>query len=148
LTISIRYGSNALGTKGFFYYTGISVDAGIGIDTEEIRPATMNKAEPPESFSSPNSSYELRFQQSLRRITRAVEIHSRKLKKDSPYDGAQSSSHLVPRATDALTISRLVREASPGPGTIVDVVERIEADQGLGTGPLASIVHPEVGKKH
>jgi DNA-binding MarR family transcriptional regulator len=74
----------------------------------------------------PNSSYELRILQSLRRIIRAVEIHSRKLSQKHQITGPQLACLLALQDTGALTTTGLAQKVYLSPSTIVGIVDRLE----------------------
>ena len=78
----------------------------------------------------PKNSYELRVLQSLRRIIRAVEIHSHKLVQDHEITGPQLACLLALAKGGPLTITQLARKLYLSPSTIVGIVDRL-AGKGL-----------------
>ncbi|NIV29933.1 MAG: MarR family transcriptional regulator [Anaerolineae bacterium] len=79
-----------------------------------------------DSPSVPPSSYELRILQSLRRIIRAVEIHSRKLSQKHHITGPQLACLLTLKDSGALTTTGLAQRVYLSPSTIVGIVDRLE----------------------
>jgi len=80
----------------------------------------------------PKSSYELRIIQSLRRIIRAIEIHSRKLANNYQITGPQLACLLVLLEDGPLLGSRLAKRLYLSPSTVVGIVDRLE-EKGLVT---------------
>lgn len=78
----------------------------------------------------PKSSYELRILQSIRRIIRAVEIHSHKLAQEHEITGPQLGCLLALAKGGPLTITQLARMVYQSPSTVVGIVDRL-ADKGL-----------------
>lgn len=78
----------------------------------------------------PKDSYELRILQSIRRIIRAVEIHSHKLVQDHEITGPQLACLLALAKGGPLTITQLARTLYLSASTIVGIVDRL-ADKGL-----------------
>ncbi|MBA3003454.1 MAG: winged helix-turn-helix transcriptional regulator [Desulfurivibrio sp.] len=78
----------------------------------------------------PKSSYELRILQSIRRIIRAVEIHSHKLAQEHEITGPQLGCLLALAKGGPLTITHLARMVYQSPSTVVGIVDRL-ADKGL-----------------
>ncbi|BCR04277.1 hypothetical protein DESUT3_13460 [Desulfuromonas versatilis] len=75
----------------------------------------------------PKGSYELRILQSIRRIIRAVEIHSRKLTQDHDITGPQLGCLLALAEEGPLTTTQLARKVYLSPSTIVGIVDRLES---------------------
>jgi DNA-binding MarR family transcriptional regulator len=78
----------------------------------------------------PARSYELRILQSLRRIIRAVDIHSRKLATQHKITGPQLGCLLAVKENGPITSSRLAQKVYLSPSTIVGIVDRLE-EKGL-----------------
>lgn len=94
-------------------------------------------AVPPSSIVSlsetppiPEGNYELRIFQSLRRIIRAIEIHSQKLSHDHQITGPQLGCLLAIKQLGALTTTRLAHTVFLSPSTVVGIVDRLE-EKGL-----------------
>lgn len=103
----------------------------------EITPAGNTGAAPPENIVSlnetppiPEGSYELRILQSLRRIIRAIEIHSQRLSHDHQITGPQLGCLLAIKQEGALTTTCLARTVFLSPSTVVGIVDRLE-EKGL-----------------
>lgn len=73
----------------------------------------------------PQDSYELRILLSLRRIIRAVEIHSQKLSQNHRITGPQLGCLLALR-DGPLGAGRLARALFLSPSTVVGIVDRLE----------------------
>jgi len=80
--------------------------------------------------SVPESSYDLRILQSLRRIIRAVEIHSRKLAQSYQITGPQLGCLLAIRESGPVTTTGLAHLVYLSPSTVVGIVDRLE-EKGL-----------------
>lgn len=80
--------------------------------------------------SVPESSYDLRILQSLRRIIRAVEIHSRKLAQKYRITGPQLGCLLAIREFGPVTTTRLAHQVYLSPSTVVGIIDRLE-EKGL-----------------
>ncbi len=78
----------------------------------------------------PEKSYELRVLQSLRRIIRAVEIHSRKLAHNHRITGPQLTCLLALLEGGPLLTTRLAQKVYLSPSTVVGIVDRLE-EKGL-----------------
>jgi DNA-binding MarR family transcriptional regulator len=78
----------------------------------------------------PEGNYELRIFQSLRRIIRAIEIHSQKLSHDHQITGPQLGCLLAIKQHGALTTTRLAQTVFLSPSTVVGIVDRLE-EKGL-----------------
>jgi DNA-binding MarR family transcriptional regulator len=74
----------------------------------------------------PRTSYDLRVLQSLRRIIRAVALHSRKLSMQHNVTGPQLACLLAVSGHGPLTASSLAREVHLSPSTIVGILDRLE----------------------
>ena len=78
----------------------------------------------------PQQNYELRILQSLRRIIRSIDIHSRKLATEHKITGPQLGCLLALKETGPLTSSKLARKVYLSPSTIVGIIDRLE-EKGL-----------------
>ena len=78
----------------------------------------------------PKESYELRILQSLRRIIRAVDIHSHKLSSEHNITGPQLGCLLAVKDGAPLTNSNLAKKVYLSPSTVVGIVDRLE-EKGL-----------------
>ncbi|MBN2644864.1 MAG: MarR family transcriptional regulator [Desulfuromonadaceae bacterium] len=78
----------------------------------------------------PLDSYDLRILQALRRIIRAVDIHSYKLASQHKITGPQLACLLAIQEKGPLTGGNLARAVYLSPSTIVGIVDRLE-EKGL-----------------
>lgn len=85
---------------------------------------------PTETPAVPVDSYELRVLQSLRRIIRAVEIHSKKLAHSHKITGPQLGCLAAIKESGPLTATKLAQTIYLSPSTIVGIVDRLE-EKGL-----------------
>lgn len=83
-------------------------------------------ADPTETPAVPDGSYELRVLQSLRRIIRAVEIHSKKLAHNYKITGPQLGCLSAIKENGPLTTTKLAQAVYLSPSTIVGIVDRLE----------------------
>ncbi len=74
----------------------------------------------------PKTSYELRIFQSLRRIIRAIEIHSQKLAQTHQITGPQLGCILAIGENGSLTTTKLAQTVFLSPSTVVGIVDRLE----------------------
>lgn len=74
----------------------------------------------------PKGSYELRILQSLRRIIRAVDIHSYKLSSQHNITGPQLACLLAINENGPLTSANLARKVYLSPSTVVGIIDRLE----------------------
>lgn len=81
---------------------------------------------PTETPAVPAGSYELRVLQSLRRIIRAVEIHSKKLVHSHKITGPQLGCLASIQENGPLTTTKLAQAVYLSPSTIVGIVDRLE----------------------
>lgn len=102
--------------------------AGSAANTDALAPASVVSLidTPP----IPDGNYELRILQSLRRIIRAIEIHSQKLSQDHQITGPQLGCLLAIKQHGALTTTRLAHTVFLSPSTVVGIVDRLE-EKGL-----------------
>lgn len=78
----------------------------------------------------PDDQYDLRILQSLRRIIRAIEIHSHQLTHSHGITGPQLSCLLAIRDQGKLTAARLAKIVYLSPSTLVGILDRLE-EKGL-----------------
>ena len=74
----------------------------------------------------PKSSYDLRILQSLRRVIRAVDLHSRKLAMQYNITGPQLACLTAMAELGPMTASALARSVYLSPSTIVGILDRLE----------------------
>ena len=74
----------------------------------------------------PKGSYDLRILQALRRIIRAVDIHSHKLASLHNVTGPQLGCLTVIQEDGPLTSSSLAKKVYLSPSTVVGIVDRLE----------------------
>lgn len=74
----------------------------------------------------PEGNYELRILQSLRRIIRAIEIHSQQLNHAYQITGPQLGCLLAIKQNGAMTPTRLARTLYLSVSTVVGIVDRLE----------------------
>lgn len=78
----------------------------------------------------PKGSYELRILQALRRIIRAVDIHSHKLASLHNITGPQLACLLAIEEEGSLTSVKLAKKVYLSPSTVVGIIDRLE-EKGL-----------------
>jgi DNA-binding MarR family transcriptional regulator len=110
--------------QGFFHSSAEKVEKG---DVYPNRHFSLSESPP-----VPERSYELRVFQSLRRIIRAIELHSRKLATDYGITGPQLVCLVTIREEEPLTIKNLAQSAYLSASTVVGIVDRLE-EKGLAT---------------
>lgn len=98
--------------------------AGDGLQGAKVLPG------PTETPAVPVGSYELRVLQSLRRIIRAVEIHSKKLAHSHKITGPQLGCLAAIKENGPLTTTKLAQAIYLSPSTIVGIIDRLE-EKGL-----------------
>lgn len=74
----------------------------------------------------PKASYDLRILQALRRIIRAVDIHSHKLSTQHKITGPQLACLLAVKEEAPLTSGNLAKKVYLSPSTVVGIVDRLE----------------------
>ncbi len=74
----------------------------------------------------PSQSYELRILQALRRIIRAVDIHSHKLVAQHKITGPQLGCLLAVKESGPITSAKLAQKVYLSPSTIVGIIDRLE----------------------
>jgi len=77
----------------------------------------------------PKGSYDLRILQALRRIIRAVDIHSHKLATQHNITGPQLACLLTVAGEGPLTSSNLAKKVYLSPSTVVGIIDRLEEKQ-------------------
>jgi DNA-binding MarR family transcriptional regulator len=111
---------NSMSNMAGEIYTGTDTNAVAGSGTPEFL------SEPSITPSVPEGSYDLRILQSLRRIIRAVEIHSRKLGQSHRITGPQLGCLLAIREAGPVTTTWLAHHVYLSPSTVVGIVDRLE----------------------
>lgn len=74
----------------------------------------------------PKGSYDLRILQALRRIIRAVDIHSHKLATQYKITGPQLACLLTIKEEGPLTSVNLAKKVYLSPSTVVGIIDRLE----------------------
>lgn len=74
----------------------------------------------------PKGSYDLRILQALRRIIRAVDIHSHKLLTQHKITGPQLACLMIVEEEGPLTSSNLAKRVYLSPSTVVGIIDRLE----------------------
>jgi len=74
----------------------------------------------------PDQNYELRILQSLRRIIRAVDMHSHKLASEYKITGPQLGCLIALKKEQPLTIAQLAKIVYLSPSTLVGIIDRLE----------------------
>ncbi|MDA3901845.1 MAG: MarR family transcriptional regulator [Desulfuromusa sp.] len=74
----------------------------------------------------PKGSYDLRILQALRRIIRAVDIHSHKLSTQHKITGPQLACLTVVEEEGPSTSSNLAKRVYLSPSTVVGIIDRLE----------------------
>lgn len=77
----------------------------------------------------PKGSYDLRILQALRRIIRAVDLHSHKLSTQHKITGPQLACLLAVKQDGPLTSGNLAKNVYLSPSTVVGIVDRLEEKQ-------------------
>ena len=90
---------------------GMTADAVVGLSSEQ----------------PPVARYDLRVFQALRRIIRAVDIHSRKLSVAHKVTGPQLACLLAVNEREPATASAVAREVHLSASTVVGILDRLEA---------------------
>jgi DNA-binding MarR family transcriptional regulator len=89
---------------------------------------TTPASPPADSFAPqvPEKNYELRILQSLRRIIRAVDMHSHKLSSQYKITGPQLGCLIALKEEQPLTIAQLAKKVYLSPSTLVGIIDRLE----------------------
>lgn len=74
----------------------------------------------------PRESYELLILQSLRRIIRAIDIHSHKLAHIHNITGPQLGCLLAVKESGPLTTGHIAKKVHLSPSTVVGIIDRLE----------------------
>jgi len=74
----------------------------------------------------PKESYELRILQSLRRIIRAIDLHSHKLAHLHDITGPQLGCLLAVKESGPLTSGNVAKKVYLSPSTVVGIIDRLE----------------------
>jgi DNA-binding MarR family transcriptional regulator len=91
-------------------------------------PAETEAAEPPgEPTALPESRYDLQILQSMRRIIRAVDTYSRKLRSTCRLTAPQLICLLNIVEKEQTTTTKIAREVFLTPSTVVGILDRLEA---------------------
>ena len=90
----------------------------ISRDQPQIRPGPAEPVSP--------RRFDLRVVQALRRIIRAVDLHSRKLSAQHQITGPQLVCLLTIDELAPITLSALAREVHLSPSTVLGIVDRLE----------------------
>jgi DNA-binding MarR family transcriptional regulator len=77
----------------------------------------------------PKGSYDLRILQALRRIIRAVDLHSHKLSTQHKITGPQLACLLAVKQDNSITSGNLAKNVYLSPSTVVGIVDRLEEKQ-------------------
>ena len=88
------------------------------------RPGTLAAAS---SEQAPTTRYDLRVLQALRRIIRAVDLHSRKLLAQHRITGPQLVCLLAVEENQPVTGSAIARHVHLSPSTVIGILDRLEA---------------------
>ncbi|MDD2366204.1 MAG: MarR family winged helix-turn-helix transcriptional regulator [Desulfuromonadaceae bacterium] len=102
-----------------------SLDTGDGDSSAPLNLTSLNEAP-----QIPEGNNELRIFQSLRRIIRAIELHSHKLNTGYQITGPQLGCLLAIKDNGPLTITRLSNIVFLSPSTVVGIVDRLD-EKGL-----------------
>ncbi|MFQ5429428.1 MAG: MarR family winged helix-turn-helix transcriptional regulator [Phycisphaerae bacterium] len=76
---------------------------------------------------SPTTRYDFRVLQALRRIIRAVDLHSRKLSAQHNVTGPQLVCLLAVEEHQPVTASSIARQVHLSPSTVIGILDRLEA---------------------
>ena len=79
------------------------------------------------SEQAPATRYDLRVLQTLRRIIRAVDLHSRKLSAQHKITGPQLVCLLAIEEHEPVTGSAIARHVHLSPSTVIGILDRLEA---------------------
>ncbi|WP_459945972.1 MarR family winged helix-turn-helix transcriptional regulator [Desulfocastanea catecholica] len=85
-----------------------------------------NKSTNNQDLHIPAQSYELRILRALRRIIRAIDIHSHKLTTQHKITGPQLGCLLAVMESGPITSARLAEKVYLSPSTIVGIIDRLE----------------------
>jgi DNA-binding MarR family transcriptional regulator len=85
-----------------------------------------NSNQPNHEPAIPRESYDLRILQSLRRIIRAIDIHSHRLAHVHNITGPQLGCLLAVKESGPLTSGSVARKIYLSPSTVVGIIDRLE----------------------
>ncbi len=74
----------------------------------------------------PEGSYDLRIMQALRRVIRAIDLHSHKLTTQYKITGPQLSCLTAIRDDGPMTSANLAKKVYLSPSTVVGIIDRLE----------------------
>lgn len=95
--------------------------------TEKSKPVRQVKQEEAQYQTAiPGQRHDLRILQSLRRIVRSIDIHSRKLSMRHDVTAPQLITLLAICGQGPLTIAKLSKEVHLSPSTLVGIIDRLE----------------------
>jgi len=107
-----------------------TVAANPAMESPKVSPATDAGADSSASSSSQwtlPAHYELRVLKALRRIIRAVDLHSRKLSARHNITGPQLICLLSVREHEPVTTSAVARHVHLSPSTVIGILDRLES---------------------
>jgi len=95
-----------------------------------MQAASAESSIPPSSSEqAPATRYDLRVFQSLRRIIRAVDLHSKKLSAQHKITGPQLMCLLAVADHEPVTGSAIARHVHLSPSTVIGILDRLEAKE-------------------
>jgi DNA-binding MarR family transcriptional regulator len=97
------------------------------LQTVTVQDVGAGSTTPPSSEQLPTARYDLRVFQSLRRIIRAVDLHSRKLSAQHKITGPQLVCLLAVDEHEPVTGSTIARHVYLSPSTVIGILDRLEA---------------------
>ncbi|MFQ5528124.1 MAG: MarR family winged helix-turn-helix transcriptional regulator [Thermoanaerobaculia bacterium] len=106
---------------------GLLAAAGSPVSLPEAVTKQEQSAEPLAQESGPDTPYDLRVFQALRRIIRAVDLHSRKLLSQHQITGPQLFCLLSVDGHGPVTPSAIARDVHLSPSTVIGILDRLEA---------------------
>jgi DNA-binding MarR family transcriptional regulator len=89
------------------------------LSDQEIKPGSLPRA-------TPQTRYDLQIVQALRQITRAVDLHSHRLKLTFEITAPQPVCLLAIRDVGSLTATQLSEHVHLSPSTVVGILDRLE----------------------
>lgn len=92
-------------------------------------PVTRLRSEPVLCGQAPSARYDLRVLQALRRIIRAVDLHSRKLAAQHKVTWPQLVCLLSVDEHEPVTPSAIARHVHLSPSTVIGILDRLEAKE-------------------
>ncbi|MCF7922987.1 MAG: MarR family transcriptional regulator [Candidatus Marinimicrobia bacterium] len=82
----------------------------------------------PDNDTPASLTYGLQILQSLRKINRAIDVHSRKLKSDYNITGPQLVCLGIIQNSGSSTVTRIAKEAYLSASTVVGILDRLEQE--------------------